>query len=73
MNDKSEQLISMLEIDNKAMRLAGNKLAAAALRVCEDYDGIHRLNLAIADWAKTIANEGGRKLSINPQPTRRDE
>jgi len=53
-------LITQLDIDNKAMRVAGNNLAIAALRVINNYDGLHRLSLAVSEWATVIANEGGR-------------
>ena len=53
-------IIRMLEKDNNRMRKAGNNLAIAAMRVIRDYDGIHRLSLAVAEWNKAIANEGGR-------------
>ena len=47
--------------DNNKMRKAGNNLAEMAIRVIRDYDGIHRLALAVSDWTKVIANEGNRK------------
>lgn len=49
----------MLE-DNAALRKAGCNLAEAALRVVNTHDGIHRLALAIAEWANTLACEGNR-------------
>lgn len=39
---------------------AGNTLAAAAHRVSADYDGVHRLRLALAGWYTTLGNEWGR-------------
>lgn len=51
----------ILEADNKRMKGAGNNLAIAAMRVIRDYDGLHRLSLAVAEWNKAVANEGGRK------------
>lgn len=54
------ELIQMLVDDNKRMREAGCELAEAAIHVCKEYDGIHRLALAIGKWALAIANEGGR-------------
>lgn len=56
----SEQSIQMVIDDNRAMRKAGNDLAIAAQYVIKEYDGLHRLALAVAEWNKTIANEGGR-------------
>lgn len=50
----------MLTKDNDAMREAGLKLAEAALHVIREYDGIHRLSLAVGEWTKVIAAEGGR-------------
>lgn len=47
--------------DNKNLRKAGFELAEAAIYVCKNCDGLHRLMLAIANWSKTIADEGGRK------------
>lgn len=46
--------------ENRQLRKAGCKLAEAALRVAREYDGIHRLMLAVSEWADAIANEGGR-------------
>jgi len=51
---------AMLARDNARMRAAGCKLAAAALYVAAEYDGTHRLLLAVAEWAKAIADEGDR-------------
>ena len=39
---------------------AGDKLAEAAHFVQSNYDGIHRLRIALSDWYKTRANENGR-------------
>jgi hypothetical protein len=50
------------------MRNAGSELAAAALRVTEDYDGVHRLRLAVAKWAKVTADEGGRGATQPEEP-----
>lgn len=43
-----------------AMRKAGCDLAAAALYTIGEFDGLHRLSLAVAEWSKAIGNEGGR-------------
>lgn len=51
---------AMLIRDHKRMRLAGGILAEAAIRVIHDYDGLHRLSLAVAGWAEAIAAEGDR-------------
>ena len=53
-------VVEALQADNAALKKAGSELAAAALRVVSDYDGLHRLMLATAAWAKAIADEGGR-------------
>ena len=54
------EMIDMLSTDNAAMRKAGGRLAEAATAVITDYDGCHRLALAVAEWMKTVADEGGR-------------
>lgn len=54
-------LEEFLAKDNNALQKSGCELAQAALEVIKNHDGLHRLALAIADWSKTIANEGGRK------------
>ena len=53
-------LIKMLIDDNNRLRNAGCKLAEAALVVATEYDGVHRLMLATSEWAKAVADEGGR-------------
>ena len=69
--DKPELLIiEMLATDNKHLRNAGCKLAEAALKVATEYDGVHRLLLAVSEWAKTVANEGGRSDSKKKDITR---
>lgn len=57
--------------ENAALRRAGCKLAEAALHVIREYDGTHRLALAVAEWAQTIADEGGRPHR-QPAPERDD-
>lgn len=56
----------MMARDHARMRLAGGNLAEAAIRVIHDYDGLHRLSLAVAAWAEAIAAEGDR----GPRPKR---
>lgn len=46
--------------ENRQLRKAGCKLAEAALHVAREYDGVHRLMLAVSEWATAVANEGGR-------------
>ena len=58
--DNELALIEMLKDDNKQLRNAGCKLAEAALKVATEYDGVHRLMLATSEWARAIADEGGR-------------
>ena len=53
-------LEEMLIKDNKAMREAGGELAERAMYVVNNYDGLHRLSIAIARWCEVIANEGNR-------------
>ena len=57
--------------DNARLRTAGCSMAEAALRVCRDYDGTHRLLLAVSDWALAVANEGGRAKTPNDRTERR--
>lgn len=54
------EALAQLKEDNARLKKAGSDLAAAALRVVTDYDGLHRLMLATAGWAKALADEGGR-------------
>lgn len=54
------ELIEMLTRDHARMRAAGTALAEAALYTVREYDGLHRLALAVADWAKAVADEGDR-------------
>ena len=61
-------LAEMLQRDNVRMRKAGGELAQAALRVIHDYDGLHRLSLAVAAWANAVASESDR-----PHRVSRDE
>lgn len=46
--------------ENKSLRDAGFDLANAAIAVARNYDGVHRLLLAVSDWFRAVANEGGR-------------
>ena len=52
--------LPQLSADYQALKEAGNAMAAAAFRVATEYDGCHRLMLAVAAWATAVANEGGR-------------
>lgn len=58
--DQQNQLIAMLQRDLARYRPAGCKLASAAMCVVGEYDGLHRLSLAVADWAIAVASEGDR-------------
>jgi hypothetical protein len=53
-------IVHMLIENNKRMRRAGCALAEAAMYTIREYDGLHRLALATADWSEAIADEGGR-------------
>ncbi len=46
--------------ENQALRKAGCKMAEAAIHVAREYDGVHRLMLAVSEWTKALADEGGR-------------
>lgn len=52
--------LERLAEDNAKLRNAGCRLAEAALYVIREYDGTHRLALAVAEWCKAVSNEGGR-------------
>lgn len=39
-------------------------MAITAIRVARDYDGIHRLMLAVSEWTKTIAPMRGIKKKV---------
>lgn len=57
--------------ENGELRRAGCKLAEAALHVAREYDGVHRLMLAVSEWAKVLADEGGRgKANASHNATR---
>ena len=60
-------MLLMLQADNAALRKAGCALASAAINVIADYDGLHRLALAVANWTTTVANEGGRRELYDPK------
>lgn len=55
-----KQMIKMLERDNHKLREAGFNLAKSATNVIENYDGIHRLSRAVANWFLAISNQGDR-------------
>lgn len=59
-NTEELKLIRLLSDENKKLKKVGGKLALRALYTVTEYDGLHRLSLAIAEWNKTIANEFGR-------------
>lgn len=52
--------IDMLLRDHAKLREAGFELAVAATRVVRDYDGLHRLSIAISGWFVALANQGDR-------------
>lgn len=52
--------VPQLSADYQSLKDAGNAMAAASFRVATEYDGCHRLMLAVSDWARAVANEGGR-------------
>lgn len=59
--------VEMLVRDARKMREAGGALAVAAVQVIHEYDGLHRLSLAVAEWQKVIASEGDRDRWHNAQ------
>ena len=63
----AQDLTEMLSEDCRRYRKAGNDLAEASVRVVRDYDGLHRLSLAVSAWMQTVANEGRRdQLHASP-------
>jgi hypothetical protein len=52
--------LEFLVNENNALRRAGWDLAEAALYVAREHDGVHRLLLAVSQWTRTLADEGGR-------------
>jgi hypothetical protein len=52
--------LRVLSDENRRLREAGAQMAVAALRVATEYDGVHRLMLAVSVWAKAMADEHGR-------------
>lgn len=62
--------------DNASLRRTGLDLAEAATHVIREFDGVHRLALAVSAWHKCIADEGARALkSSTPahRETREDQ
>lgn len=59
-NEAEIKMIDQLSKENAELRKAGGFLAERAMYTVTEFDGLHRLSLAIANWATTIANEGGR-------------
>lgn len=61
MDNKHElQMIEQLSKENSELKKAGGFLAERAIYTVTEFDGLHRLSLAVANWATTIANAGGR-------------
>ena len=71
-NKQCNQYVSNLTHDYYRLKVAGTDLAIAAMRVIRDYDGIHRLSLAVAEWNKAVAGEG-RRTSSEKQHTQRSQ
>lgn len=62
MNKEVEiKMIKQLSIENAKLRKAGGFLAQRAIYTITEFDGLHRLSLAVANWATVIADEGERK------------
>ena len=64
----SPSVEEFLAAENRELRIAGCKLAEAALRVAREYDGVHRLMLAVSEWSAAVANEGGRGVEDATRP-----
>jgi hypothetical protein len=52
--------VEMLAAENVRLRRAGAALCQAAIRVASEYDGLHRMMLAVSEFTKVMANEHGR-------------
>ena len=65
LNQHFTEANKVLVEENKRLRLADTKLASAALRVISEYDGTHRLALAVSEWSKVLADEHGRGDTFN--------
>lgn len=62
MTDKEQaKIIQQLIKENKKLKKAGGLLAERAIYTVHEFDGLHRLSLAVANWSLTVANEFGRK------------
>lgn len=59
-SDAKPSVEQFLVEENRALRVAGCKMVEAALHVALESDGIHRLLLAVSEWVKAMADEGGR-------------
>ena len=61
MNNECElKMIEQLSKENAELKKAGGFLAQRAMYTVTEFDGLHRLSLAIAKWATVIENENGR-------------
>lgn len=60
------EMVGMLTRDARRYRDAGNNLAKAALHVIDNFDGVHRLALAVSQWAIAVASEGDRPPATTP-------
>lgn len=49
---KNIESINFLLKENIKLRKAGCKLAERALYTIREYDGLHRLSLAVSEWSK---------------------
>lgn len=59
-NECEIKMIDQLSKENAKLRKAGGFLAQRAMYTITEFDGLHRLALAVANWATVIANEGER-------------
>ena len=61
--------VEMLVRNARKMREAGGALRSPRSGLIPEYDGLHRLSLAVAEWQKVIASEGGRDVRHGAQET----
>ena len=55
-----QNFIELLNTENSKLKIAGCEMAEAAIRIIKDYDGVHRLSLAVSNWFKVMADENNR-------------
>jgi hypothetical protein len=60
---KAEPIDKEVLSDLATVTQVGDELAVAAARVCTEYDGVHRLRAALANWYNLRAGVHGKALT----------